>query len=184
MKNELWTWTAADLANAIRNRKVSSREALEGCLARVDQINPRINAIVDMLTEEARAAADLADQAVKEGEILGPLHGVPITIKINVDYKLGRHLAGGTESGMVKSREVLANRLAGPGPGGLGAPLVAWDGAQLIGICRNQTGIDGEALATHQAFLKAPLHYRLEQEPQDVALPEPAMPTFHPPANQ
>jgi amidase len=95
MKTDLWTWTAVDLANAIRNGKVSSREALESCLARVDEINPRINAIVDMLTQEARVAADVADQAVKAGEVLGPLHGVPITIKINVDYA-GRPTTNGS----------------------------------------------------------------------------------------
>ena len=95
MGNDLWTWTGADLASAIRTRQVSSREALESCLARVDQVNPRINAIVDLLADEARDGADLADQAVKKGELLAPLHGVPITIKINVDYA-GRATTNGS----------------------------------------------------------------------------------------
>ena len=83
--SELWRWGAADLAVAIRNRKVSSREAVQSCLARIEAVNPRINAIVDPMAEEALAAADRADAAVKKGETLGALHGVPVTLKINVD---------------------------------------------------------------------------------------------------
>jgi amidase len=95
MANDLWTWSAVALANAIRNHKVSSRDALESCLARAADVNPKINAIVDMLADNARAAADRADQATKSGAVLGPLHGVPVTIKINVDYA-GRATTNGS----------------------------------------------------------------------------------------
>ena len=86
MVNELWRWGAVELARAIRAREISSREAVESCLARVEAVNPRINAIVDLMADEARAAADAADAAVAKGGELGPLHGVPVTLKINVDF--------------------------------------------------------------------------------------------------
>jgi amidase len=86
MEGEPWRWTASDLAQAIRTRRISSREAVASCLARLDQINPRLNAVVDVLREEALAAAAAADLCLAQGDEVGPLHGVPVTIKINVDY--------------------------------------------------------------------------------------------------
>jgi amidase len=85
MTDELWRWQACDLAEAIRLRRISSREAVTSCLARLDAVNPRINAVVDIMAEDALAAADRADQATVRGEAVGSLHGVPVTIKINVD---------------------------------------------------------------------------------------------------
>lgn len=82
---EPWKLGAADLAAAIRRREVSSRDALESHLARIDAVNPRINAITSVLADEARAAADAADAATSRGGALGPLHGVPFTVKVNVD---------------------------------------------------------------------------------------------------
>ena len=86
MGDELWRWTAEDLVRGIRTRAISSREATESCLARLDAVNPRINAVVDPLADEALAAADRADDAIRRGEAPGVLHGVPVTVKINVDY--------------------------------------------------------------------------------------------------
>ena len=86
MGDELWRWTAEELVRGIRTRAISSREATESCLARLDAVNPRINAVVDPLADEALAAADRADDAVRRGEAPGALHGVPVTVKINVDY--------------------------------------------------------------------------------------------------
>jgi amidase len=79
---DLWRWGAVELARAIRAREISSREAVESCLARVEAINPRINAIVDLMADEALKAADKADTAKNRD---GLLHGVPVTLKINVD---------------------------------------------------------------------------------------------------
>ncbi|AXK80674.1 amidase [Pseudolabrys taiwanensis] len=86
MDDGLWRWSAVDLADAIAARRVSSREATESALARLAAVNPRINAVVDVLAEEALAAAAAADAALARGESGGPLHGVPVTVKINVDY--------------------------------------------------------------------------------------------------
>lgn len=86
MHSDLWRWQASDLAHGIRTRQISAREAVQSCLARLEQVNPKINAVVDLLAEEALAAADGADAAVAAGEEIGPLHGVPVTYKINMDY--------------------------------------------------------------------------------------------------
>ena len=85
MDGEIWRWRAVDLANAIRTRQISSRSAVMSCLERLQQVNPAINAVVDLMAEEALKEADAADDAVRAGEITGTLHGVPVTIKINVD---------------------------------------------------------------------------------------------------
>lgn len=76
---------ALELAAQIRTRAVSSREVLEAHLQRVDQVNGDLNAIVRVLADEARAAAHAADAAVAAGDDLGPLHGVPFTVKENID---------------------------------------------------------------------------------------------------
>ena len=82
MADELWGWSARAIADAIRGRKVSSREVVKSALARLEAVNPRINAVVDILAEEALSAADRADAAVAGDEAIGPLHGVPVTAKI------------------------------------------------------------------------------------------------------
>lgn len=83
--SELWQLGALELAQKIRSREVTSREVLEAHLARVDAVNPHLNAIVRRLDAEALAAADAADAAVAAGVDLGPFHGVPITVKENID---------------------------------------------------------------------------------------------------
>ena len=84
---ELWQLDATDLARLIRLGQASSREATASCLARVDAVNPKLNAIVRRFDDQALAQADAADAARKRGESLGPLHGVPVTTKINTDQK-------------------------------------------------------------------------------------------------
>ena len=69
------------LADAIRRREVSSRELLAHYLARVDELNPPLNAVVTLDVDGASAAADAADAALARGDDLGPLHGVPMTVK-------------------------------------------------------------------------------------------------------
>jgi amidase len=86
MNGASWQWTACELAGAIAAREISSREAVESCLARLERVNPRINAVADVLADEALTAADRADAITRRGDRLGMLHGVPVTIKINVDY--------------------------------------------------------------------------------------------------
>jgi amidase len=73
--------TAAELAQAIRDREISSRELLDALLARAERVNPALNAIVAWDVERARAAAWAADEATARGAIAGPLHGLPMTVK-------------------------------------------------------------------------------------------------------
>ena len=64
MTNELWRWSAQDLANAIRNHEVSSREAVQSCLDRAQQLNPAFNPLTEIYAGQALRAADAADAAV------------------------------------------------------------------------------------------------------------------------
>ena len=83
--SELWRQSAVELATMIRNRDVSSREVVQAHLDRVEAVNPHLNAIVRLLPDQALAAADAADNMVADGSPLGPLHGVPCTVKENID---------------------------------------------------------------------------------------------------
>jgi len=85
MANELWSLGATALATEIRDKKASSREVVEAHLARIDAVNGSVNAVTVVLAEQALAAADAADRAVATGQALGPLHGVPFTVKENID---------------------------------------------------------------------------------------------------
>src|SRR5262252_5430289 len=77
----LATSTAHRLEDELRARRISSRELLDAYLTRIDQLGPPINAVVTLDREGAFAAAERADDAAARGEWLGPLHGLPITIK-------------------------------------------------------------------------------------------------------
>jgi amidase len=83
--DELCTKGAVELAAMIRARQVTSREVLDAHLARIEEVNPSLNAVTVTLADEARAAAAAVDRAVAAGATLGPLAGVPITIKENID---------------------------------------------------------------------------------------------------
>ncbi|HEY6296288.1 MAG TPA: amidase, partial [Streptosporangiaceae bacterium] len=72
-------------AAMIRDREVSSREVIQAHLDRIEAVNPYLNAVVRLLPDQALAAADAADRAVADGNGLGPLHGVPFTVKENID---------------------------------------------------------------------------------------------------
>lgn len=73
--------TAVEIASLIRSKKISASEALEHFLARIARYNPKLNAIIWMDADRARARAKAADAALAKGEVWGPLHGVPMTIK-------------------------------------------------------------------------------------------------------
>lgn len=86
LKNEeLWKRSAVELAEAIRTKQVSSREVVLSCLNRIEEVNPKVNALVEVSSDEALASADAADRAIIAGEPFGPLHGVPVSIKVNTD---------------------------------------------------------------------------------------------------
>jgi len=87
MSEDLWSWTAAELATAISVGDISSVEATESAIARMEAVNPKLNAVVDALPEAALEDARAADASRARGAELGVLHGVPVTIKMNADYK-------------------------------------------------------------------------------------------------
>jgi amidase len=76
---------ATELAAVIRSGQASSREVIEAHLRRIERVNHAVNAVTVALAEQALEAARLADRAVADGEVLPPLHGVPFTVKGNID---------------------------------------------------------------------------------------------------
>ena len=84
---DLWRLSAAEMASLIRSNKVSAKEAATAALARLDAVNPKINAVVDHKPAEVLAQASAIDAAIGRGEDVGPLGGVPITVKVNVDQE-------------------------------------------------------------------------------------------------
>ncbi|WP_119421645.1 amidase family protein [Desertibaculum subflavum] len=126
MTTELWRWDAVDLARAIRLGQVSSRDAVESCLKRLEAVNPKLNAVTVVLADQARKDAEAADKAVKAGAPLGLLHGVPVTIKENIDQ------AGqATTNGVVAFRDMVATTDS--------PPVANWKKAGAVIIGRTNT---------------------------------------------
>ena len=83
--DNLWRLPATELAALVRSRKVSAVEAAKAALARLEAVNPKINAVVDYRPDDTLAQAAAVDKSIAEGKDPGVLAGVPITIKVNVD---------------------------------------------------------------------------------------------------
>ena len=81
--------SAAELGRRIRRRELSALEVLEATIERIEKRNPSINAFVYKGFEDARKAAAAADETVRSGREVGPLHGVPVAIKDLFDFKPG-----------------------------------------------------------------------------------------------
>ena len=84
---EIWRLSATELAQNIRSRQISAREAAQAALARLEAVNPAINAVVDYRPEDVLAQAEAVDAGYARGEEAGPLAGVPVTVKVNLDQK-------------------------------------------------------------------------------------------------
>lgn len=82
---DLWRLSATDLAGLIRSKKVSAKEAATAALARLDAVNPKLNAVVDHRPAEVLAEAESVDAKIAQGEDPGVLAGVPVTVKVNID---------------------------------------------------------------------------------------------------
>lgn len=83
------------LAQMIRDKKITAVDAVKKFYARIDEVNPKINAVVAFCRERAMAEAQAADAALAAGKSLGPLHGVPFTVKDSFDCE-GVVSTGGT----------------------------------------------------------------------------------------
>ena len=142
MADDLWQRSAVELADGIRRKAFSCREVMDSVVARIRALNPALNAIVYDYTEEALAAARRADDELAAGRGGGPLYGVPVTIKENVDQR-------GT-----------------PTPNGLPAfeKIIAPDDAPLVRNLRNAGAIIVGRTNTPELSMRAttdnPLHGR------------------------
>jgi amidase len=83
--NELWRLSATGIAAAVRLGDATALEVVDAHLERIAAVNDTVRAVVLVLDEEARRSAHDADRALAEGAHLGPLHGVPFTVKENID---------------------------------------------------------------------------------------------------
>ncbi|MCM1949029.1 amidase [Streptomyces sp. G2] len=84
MRDALWKLSAAEQAEAVRNAEVSAVELVDSHLERIGEVNPRANAVTQLLAERAREDAARTDRRRAAGETLGPLAGVPFTVKESI----------------------------------------------------------------------------------------------------
>jgi len=107
---------ATELAAGIAARRFSPVEVVAASLARLAAVEPAINAFAERMDEQARTAAQAAEAAVQRGEALGPLHGVPLTVKDNVAMA-GHLLGNGSRSGVTRAGAdaVIVQRLKAAG---------------------------------------------------------------------
>ncbi len=82
---DIWRLPAAELAGLIKSKKISAKEAATAALARLDAVNPAINAVIDHRPDDVLSQAAEVDAAIARGEDAGVLAGVPVTIKVNID---------------------------------------------------------------------------------------------------
>src|SRR5437016_13135467 len=101
--DDLWRLPAKDLATLIKSSKVSAKEAATSALARLDAVNPKINAVIDHRVEDVLNEAASVDAAIARGEDAGALAGVPVTVKVNIDQQ-----GYATTNGLKLQRDVIA----------------------------------------------------------------------------
>src|ERR1700742_2075599 len=119
---DLWRLSAKDLAALIASKKVSAKEAATAALARLDEVNPRINAVIDHRPDDVLKQAAAVDAAIAKGEKVGALAGVPVTVKVNIDQE-----GFATTNGLKLQRDAIA---------GSNSPVVdnlRKDGAVILG---------------------------------------------------
>lgn len=115
--NEIIYASATQIARAIRDKEISAVEVVQAHLDRIGQVNGAINAVVQLCDERALSEAQAADEALARGESVGPLHGVPMTLKDSLDTE-GVISTGGTKgrASFVPSEDsVVAARLRAAG---------------------------------------------------------------------
>jgi len=101
--SDLWRLSAAELASLVILKKVSAREAATAALARLDAVNPDINAVIDYRPEGVLKQAAEVDDRIARGEQVGALAGVPVTVKANIDQE-----GFATTNGLKLQRNVIA----------------------------------------------------------------------------
>ena len=84
---ELWRLSATEIASRVTSREISATEVTEQSLQRLQAVNPKINAVVQEMPDQALAQAVAVDELIAAGQSAGPLAGVPVTIKVNIDQR-------------------------------------------------------------------------------------------------
>ena len=143
--DELAFMPATELAMAIRDRRLSPVEVVEAVLNRIERLNPRINAYCTVTVEAARREAKAAEATVMRGERLGPLHGIPVSVKDLVITRGVRTTFGSRlyETNVPEEDAPLVERLRAAGAivvGKTTTPEFGWKGvtdSPLFGISRN-----------------------------------------------
>ncbi|UWQ26144.1 amidase family protein [Leisingera aquaemixtae] len=102
-KNDLWRLSATELTALTRAGDVRAEDAVQASIDRMKAVNPALNAVVEDLSGEALERACALDKARANGAQPGPLHGVPVTIKINVDQK-----GHATSNGVTALKDLIA----------------------------------------------------------------------------
>ncbi|WP_223881648.1 amidase family protein [Affinibrenneria salicis] len=102
---ELWRLSAQEIASLVQLRDISADEVAQACLQRLERVNPAINAVVEYRPEETLAQAREVDRKLAAGEDAGPLAGVPVSIKVNVDQT-----GYATTNGLKGQRHLIATR--------------------------------------------------------------------------
>src|SRR5438128_2632389 len=131
--------SATEMAKGIREKQLSTVELVEAHLSRIETLNPKLNAFVQLHAERARSQAQAAETAVMGGKVLGPLHGVPISIKSSIEVA-GLRCEAGTRlrAGLVAEKDApLVRRLRTAGAIILGVTntpelLMAWETDNLL----------------------------------------------------
>jgi len=104
MSSELWRESASSLAVKIASGEVTSRSVVESFLGRIEAVNSQVNSVVEVRPDEVLAEADRADARQRSGEALGALHGVPFTVKTNIDVE-----GYATTEGVVALKDFMAS---------------------------------------------------------------------------
>jgi aspartyl-tRNA(Asn)/glutamyl-tRNA(Gln) amidotransferase subunit A len=95
MTTELARLPLHALAARLTSRQISPVEVVDACLNRIEKLDQKLNAFIDVFAAEARTAAEAADKAIRSGHAVGPLHGVPIALKDLIELE-GRVASGGS----------------------------------------------------------------------------------------
>ena len=138
--------SATSLAEAIREKRVSSAEVVDAYLQRIEAVNPQLNAVVQLTAENAGRRARELDDALVRGEIAGPLHGVPFTVKDWIDTDDAICAGGLLESKdrVPKHDATVVARMRAAGGVMLGKTLDGTGGAKndVYGVCHNPYDLD------------------------------------------
>lgn len=100
---ELYKLPATEIAAGVKSRRFTAKAAAESAMARIAQVNPSLNAVIEEFADESLAAAAAVDKAIADGKDPGVLAGVPVTVKVNVDQ-----IGHATTNGLRLQKDLIA----------------------------------------------------------------------------